>query len=1106
MKRDALAFALHVEAAEASFLALDHAGMTSHIRAALGFAKTPLEKIRVREIEIDAAVAWNNMQKAIEIGISLLRSMGIRFPKKPNKLHVVAALLKTRIALVGKRVEDLEKLPEMTDPDKILAIRLMWKINHAAFVVNPGLYVMLALKAIRMFVAFGVTGQWLCFSHYGFILCGALGDVEKGYQFGELDQKMLTRFENSVNRADVNNAHNVLIRGWKEHLRDILPDLLENYRIGLENGELQMAGVSLYVYGLFSFLAGKELGGLTREMDEHYQMLAALEHEMSIYIQAMNRRMAANFMEASDDPCALTCEAFDEKEMLAYYQKENDLNALINYYFCKSILGCYFGRRPQALESLAREESHLKDLPSTAAHAIFAFYDSLTRLAIPPGASRSERRAVFKKVKANQKKLNKWAFHAPMNFMHKFYLVEAEWMRARGDGEAPEFYERAMALAHEHEYIHEEALANELYANYWLGRRKEKIARLYLTEAHYLYTRWGAGAKVLDLENKHPWLGPGCAAETRDDTDQTTNSSTLSLSTFLDMSTVMKALRAISSEIDLESLMTRMMKIILETAGARKGFLLRKSAGRIYVDAVADMDSADVKTFWSVRLDDFRDLCGEIVHYVVRTGENVVLHDASREGRFTRAPYILENRPKSILCTPLLRENKLAGVLYLENNLIPDAFTEDRIETLQILLAQAAISLENAELYKKSRFAEKQARESEAHFRDLFEQSNDAIFIHDFHGKLLDVNGRACEMLGRSRERLVDSPIKKVHAKGTFKKTLDAFEICREEGSVIFEAVFRKADQGKIDVEISARIIDPLKGLVQAVVRDVTERKRTWEMMIQNEKMMTVGGLAAGMAHEVNNPLGGILQNVQVMRKRLSGKMPKNRRTAEECGVGMDAIEAYMEKRGLMTMMDVILDAGARAKKIVDSMLDFSRASETRLTPCDLIEILDNSVHLAATDYDAKKKFDFRQIEIIREYEKTPEVMCERGKIQQVVLNILKNGAQAMAESRERGAPDDPTAPPRFILRARREKEMAVIEIEDNGPGMDEAVRKRIFDPFFTTKKAGVGTGLGLSVSYFIITENHGGVMEAASEPGEGATFIIKLPIGGASVPRGGEG
>jgi PAS domain S-box-containing protein len=292
-----------------------------------------------------------------------------------------------------------------------------------------------------------------------------------------------------------------------------------------------------------------------------------------------------------------------------------------------------------------------------------------------------------------------------------------------------------------------------------------------------------------------------------------------------------------------------------------------------------------------------------------------------------------------------------------------------------------------------------------------------------------------------------------------------------------------------IDVTVYPIKTDENEG---AVIRvdDVTDRSRMEEVIVQSEKMMSVGGLAAGMAHEINNPLAGILQNLQVMRNRVTHDTEINQNAAKEAGTSLKAIQTYMQERGLLNMMESVIEAGSRASNIVDNMLSFSRKDEAHFAPNNLAEILERSIELASNDYNLKKRFDFRHIQIQRDFDETlGPVPCEKNQIQQVILNLLSNSAQAMAEQ------TDPQKEPRISLSLKKEPGMVLIEVEDNGPGMDAKTRKRVFEPFFTTKEVGRGTGLGLSVSYFIITENHGGTMQVDSSPNRGTRFSIRIPL-----------
>ncbi|MDD2850669.1 MAG: ATP-binding protein [Desulfuromonadaceae bacterium] len=275
-----------------------------------------------------------------------------------------------------------------------------------------------------------------------------------------------------------------------------------------------------------------------------------------------------------------------------------------------------------------------------------------------------------------------------------------------------------------------------------------------------------------------------------------------------------------------------------------------------------------------------------------------------------------------------------------------------------------------------------------------------------------------------------------------------------------------------------------------AVIRidDITEHVRIEESMIQSEKMMMVGGLAAGMAHEINNPLGAIMQHAQNIERRVSLTIPANSKAAEEVGVSLDQVRAYLEKRNIFEFLEHIRTAGSRAAEIVTNMLKFSRRGHSRIETVVLASVLDQVLALAATDYDMKKLYDFRHIELVREYSAdTLRVAMNVSEMEHALLNILKNAAQAISEAA--------VANPRITVRTLSVDGMAAIEVEDNGPGMDETIRLRIFDPFFSTKEIGVGIGLGLSVTYAIVTREHHGTIEAWSQPGVGSRFTIKIPL-----------
>lgn len=387
---------------------------------------------------------------------------------------------------------------------------------------------------------------------------------------------------------------------------------------------------------------------------------------------------------------------------------------------------------------------------------------------------------------------------------------------------------------------------------------------------------------------------------------------------------------------------------------------------------------------------------------------------------------------------------------------------------------------------------EEEMRQLRNYLSNIINSMPSILVAVDLDGKVTQWNSRASELTGLSLEDVRSQPLAEVFP--LLANETDRIQTAIKECRIISSPkVSRKVDHEDRYEDIT---IFPLvaNGVEGAVIRidDVTQHMRMEEMMIQSEKMLSVGGLAAGMAHEINNPLAGMMQSAEVISNRLGTNihMPANERAAKEAGTTLDAIESFMKARGIPRLLGNINESGRRAAGIVRNMLSFSRKNEATVSSCDLAELIDKTLELAATDYDLKKEYDFKKIAIVKEYA-VPSISapCQSINIQQVLLNILRNGAQAM-----QGAG---TESPRFVLKARMEhdSEMAVMEIEDNGPGMDEATRKRVFEPFFTTKPVGTGTGLGLSVSYFIITENHGGKISVESSPGNGAKFTISLPL-----------
>ena len=392
----------------------------------------------------------------------------------------------------------------------------------------------------------------------------------------------------------------------------------------------------------------------------------------------------------------------------------------------------------------------------------------------------------------------------------------------------------------------------------------------------------------------------------------------------------------------------------------------------------------------------------------------------------------------------------------------------------------------------KQHFAEMELRKSEEKFFSLFHSSPDSIIVTDVETGLIDdVNEAFLRRTGYSREEALGKTTLQLGIFGDSSLRQEMITALRDRGRFDnVEGTFkdREGNTGVFALSGTMATISG-KSYYVTIARDITAFKKMQEVMVQSEKMLSVGGIAAGIAHEINNPLGIVLQASQNLEKRTRPDFPKNVEVAESLGLDLGLMIKYMEARKLDVFISDIRNAAQRAAEIIRHMLDFSRRSESRREVCDLKGIIDGAVALASSDFDLKKSYDFKKIDLnVSVADDLPPINCTETEIEQVLLNLLRNAAQAMA-----GA-DPPIEAPRIDIRVTGEGGWVRLEVEDNGPGMDECVLKRILEPFYTTKEPGVGTGLGLSVSYFIVTKGHDGRFTVKSEPGRGTCFVLELP------------
>ncbi|MBD2041157.1 AAA family ATPase [Microcoleus sp. FACHB-672] len=697
-----LTLSLHEEAAEIAYLKVDFVLMERFIDAVVSQAQTVLDKVKVYEVKILAYTALGQFNEAINIGLEVLKLLGIRLPKQPSKLDVLRGLLQTNLRIGFQPIASLVDLPVMSAPYPKAAMRILTRMAPSTYFAAPLLFPMIVFQQIHLSIKWGNTiDSAVAYSFYGMILCGIVGDIQSGSQFGQLALNVVSKLDTRVFKNMTGFTVYTFIRHWIEPLKEAVNPLREVYTLALQTGDLQFASYSIYSYYHLSFLSSSELVKLESEMEIYAQSIRQMGQEKTFEMQQLLHQAVLNLLSKIENPSDLTGTAFDEQVMLPKLQSRNDRATLGHFYFNKLMLSFLFNEIELAIMNADLCEQYFDGITATSTVTHFYFYDSLARLSVATDGQQSEQNRQTQKVVSNQKKMKKWAHHAPSNNLHKYYLIEAELCRFRGKyALATELYDRAISLAKEHDYIHEAALAYELAAKFYLSQGKELTAKAYMQEARYCYQLWGATAKVKHLEMRYGNLlvaNQGSSQNAKATTLVTTTGSKYSL----DIATVLKASQAISGEIVLDKLLSSLMKILIENAGAQQGYLILEERGKLLIEAEGAIDSEQMSVLQSMPIENFQSASQTIINYVCRTQESVVLNDATREGQFTNDQYIQENQPKSVLCVPLINQGKLVSIVYLENNLTAGAFTPERQELLNLLSAQAAIAIENARFYNK---------------------------------------------------------------------------------------------------------------------------------------------------------------------------------------------------------------------------------------------------------------------------------------------------------------------------------------------------------------------------------------------------------------------
>jgi histidine kinase len=728
-----LCFELHLGALKAEYVnpRSEQAEKLSEIM--LARVSDPVEQVTILSVRVLAAAARKDIQRALEEGYRALELLGLQVPRSVELPVVLESLASVRKLLAGRSVEDLLSLPMMADARWGAACRVALRLIPPAFMSNTLTALFLSLEMMKLCLQYGnAPSAPYFYANHGVLHSVILGDMDTGMAYGEFSQKLAIRLGAEQLGAKVSFLTASFILHWKRHLRETLPPLREALQVALDSGDLDFVAYSAAFLPMHVFFAGEPLDEVLRETERGLELVTRWKLEQSANNIRSIRQTCLNLMGRSFNPRRLVGEDFNEDVELPAAQASGFGSALARIYLLKTLLACFF-RDPELAVAMAQaREPHMKTTLGHVSLLEHHFLQSLALLSACRSAPEPERARYLAKVEKNQERLKQWATHAPMNSLHRYQLVEAELARVRGDFlTAARLFEEAAAGARRNRYLHHEALSHELAGEFYLSIERERLALDSFLEAAAAYRRWGAEAKVADLERRYPEAFDRTRGSSEPQRRQvSTTSSSETGGRELDLATVIKAAQAISSELLLEPLLDRLTRIVMENVGAQRGLLLLVREGQLVIAAQQEV-GATTSVRLSTPVEGSMLLPASIAHFVARTRESVVLDNAVDAGLFTRDPYVLEHRLKSVLCVPLSTQGRLVALLYLENNHTTGAFTESRLEVLRLLSAQAALSLQNALLYAQqeeySRTLELRVEERTRELRARNEELNRAM-------------------------------------------------------------------------------------------------------------------------------------------------------------------------------------------------------------------------------------------------------------------------------------------------------------------------------------------------------------------------------------------
>jgi PAS domain S-box-containing protein len=825
-----LIFPLELHRAECEFLTGQSAAAEERLSALSSRASNAVDLATVTCLRAELYTTLDQSDRAVAVCLEYLRNLGIDWPPHPKEEDVQQEYERIWSQIGSRAIERLIELPLMSDPASLATLDVLTKVLPPAWFTDANLGSLAICRAINLSLERGNSdGSCFAYVYLGMIAGPQFGDYKVGFRFGRLGYELIEKHGLKRFQARTYMLFGSHVMPWTKHVRACRDLVQRAFEAANKIGDLCFAAYSCNNLNTNLVAAGDPLPEVQREAENGLQFAQKARFGLVIDIITPQLGLIRTLRGLTPKFGSFDDGQFDELRFERHLA--SDPAALPEcFYWVRKLQARFFARDyPSAIEASLRAQQLLWTAPSNFEMAEYHFYGALSRAASFDSAFPDCQRQHLEALAAHHRQLEVWAENCPENFENRAALVGAEIARIEGrEFEAMRLYEQAIRSADANDFVHNEALANELAARFYAARGFEKIAHTYLRDARYCYLRWGADGKVRQLDELYPQLWE----------EEPIPGSTSTIGTpleHLDLATVIKVSQAVSGEIVLEKLIDTLMRSAIEHAGAERGLLILQRGVEQRIEAEATTSGETV----IVRLREAAVAEGavpeSIVHYVVRTQESVILDDASAQHPFSTDTYIRQQHARSILCLPLINQAKLIGVLYLENNLTPHVFTPTRIAVLKLLASQAAISLENTRLYRD-------LEEREAKIRRLFDANIVGIFIWNRTGEIIEANDAFLHMVQYSREDLISGRLRWTDLIPTALRERDkpVLTEAKMTGTIQpSEKEFFRKDGNRVPVLIGAAIFEGSKNEGVAFVLDLSERKRGEEALRRSEAYLT---------------------------------------------------------------------------------------------------------------------------------------------------------------------------------------------------------------------------------------------------------------------------